>query len=120
MSLEAGEVVLGSDVALKRGDVDEVLGQVSAEVDDLEGADDGVQAGELQAVRRQVDLLDGNGRSGGHGGEKLLQLFQTLAVRGLDAGILCRMMPRFWRRPRWMESSRVRSRTVPVFFAGDD
>ena len=59
--LGGGEVVLGRDVVLERGDVDEVLGEVGAEVDDLEGADDGVEARELEAEGGEVDLLDLDG-----------------------------------------------------------
>ena len=56
--LGALEVVLGGDVVLQRRDVDEVLGEVGAEVDDLEGADDGVEAGKREAEGGEVDLLD--------------------------------------------------------------
>ena len=76
----AFEVVLRGDVVLQRGDVDEILGEVGAEVDDLEGADDGIEAGEREAEGGEVDLLDLDAGGGGYGGEKGLQLFETLAV----------------------------------------
>ena len=76
--------MLGGDVVLQRRDIDQVLGEVGAEVDDLEGADDGVEAGEREAEGGEVDLLDFNAGGGVDGGEKSLQLFESLAVCVLD------------------------------------
>ncbi len=55
--LRALEVVLRGDVVLERGDVDEILSEVGAEVDDLEGADDGTEAGKLETEGGEVELL---------------------------------------------------------------
>ncbi len=52
------KVVLGGEVVLERLDVDEVLREVGAEVDDLKGADDGVETGKFEAEGGEVDLLD--------------------------------------------------------------
>ena len=52
------EVMLRGDVVLQRRDIDQVLGEVGAEVDDLKGSDDGVEAGKREAEGGEVDLLD--------------------------------------------------------------
>ncbi len=80
--------MLGGDVVLERGDVDEVLGEVGAEVDDLEGADDGIEAGEVESEGGEVDLLDFDAGGGVDGGEQGLKLFEALAVGVLLGGAL--------------------------------
>jgi len=66
------EVVLRGDVVFQRGDVDEIRGEEGAEVDDLEGADDGVEAGSLDTEGGEVDLLDLDAGGGVDGGKKRL------------------------------------------------
>ncbi len=80
------EVVLRGDVVFQRGDVDQIRGEVGAEVDDLEGADDGVEAGEANAKGIEVDLLDFDAGRGVYGGKKRLQFFETLAVGVFHGG----------------------------------
>ena len=79
--------MLGLEVVLEGGDVEDFLGEKGAEIDDLEGADDGIQSGELEAVGGEVNLLDGDGALAGDGGEKLLKLLEALAVGVLDGGV---------------------------------
>jgi len=85
---EAGalEVMLRGDVILQRGDVDQVLGEVGAKVDDLEWSDDRRETGKLQSVGGKIDLLDLNAGRAGDGRQKRLQLLKTLAVRVLLRG----------------------------------
>jgi len=52
--------MLRGDVILQRGDVDQVLGEVGAKVDDLEWSDDRRETGKLQSVGGKIDLLDLN------------------------------------------------------------
>ena len=71
---EAGafKVVLCGDVVFQCGDVEEILCKVGAEVDDLKGADDGIEAGKLQAEGGEVDLLDLDAAGGVDGWQKRL------------------------------------------------
>lgn len=82
----AFEVVFRGEIVFQRGDVDEVLGEVGAEVDDLEGPDDGVETGNSEAEGCEVDLLNFKTGGGVDRGEKRLQLFKTLAVGVFDTG----------------------------------
>ena len=82
----AGEVVLGREVVLEGGDVDKVLGEVGAEVDDLKGSDDWLDAGEFEAEGGEVDLLDLDAGVGGGGGKQGLKLFEALTVGVLLGG----------------------------------
>ncbi len=113
VSFCALKVMLRRDVVLKRLQVHQVLRQVRAEVHHLERPDDRVQPGKLQSKRRQVDLLHLDRGRARDRRQQLLQLLQPLAVR-LCSAEPCRITPRFWRSPRAMASSSVRSMTVPV------
>jgi hypothetical protein len=78
--------VFRGEITLQRRNIDEVLGQVGAEVLHLEWADDGVDAGEFEAVGGQVDLLHLNGCVASDGGQQSLELFELLAVRAPRGG----------------------------------
>ena len=71
---------------MQRGDVDQVLGEVGAEVDDLKGPDDGVETGEREAEGGEVDLLDLDAGGDIDGGQQRLQFFEPLAVGVLHGG----------------------------------
>ena len=76
----------GGDVVLEGGDVDEALAERGAEVKDLEGADDGIDAGEFEAEGGEVDLLDLVAGGGVNRGEQSLELFEALTVGVLLGG----------------------------------
>ena len=82
------KVVLGGHVLLEGGEVDEVLGEVGAEVFYLKGSDDGFDARKTKAVGGKVDLLDGVGGTAGYGGQERLQAFKPLAAGLTLAGAL--------------------------------
>ncbi len=74
------EVVLGGHVGLKGVQVDQVLRQVGAEILYLKGSDDRIDSGELKSVGGEVDLLHGDRRAAGHGGQQRLQALEALAA----------------------------------------
>ena len=86
VSLAAGEVVLGGDVVFQRGDVDQALREVGAEVEDLERTDDGIEPGKLKSEGGEVELLDLDAGVGGDGGKQGLELLEPLAVGVLLRG----------------------------------
>ena len=86
--LRAFEVVPGGEVVLQCGDVYQILREIGAEVDDLKGTDDGVEAGNVESECSKVDLLDLDAAGCVDGGQKGLQLFETLSVGVFHGGVL--------------------------------
>ena len=78
--LSAFEVMPGGDIVFERGDVYQILSEIGPEIDDLEWADDWIQARKLETEGREVNLLNLDACGCADGGKKRLQLFKTLAV----------------------------------------
>ena len=64
--------MLRGNVFLQSGYIHQALRQIGAEVDHLEGANNGIQSGKFQSESGQIDLLHLDGGVAGHGRQKRL------------------------------------------------
>ena len=72
--------MLRGNVVFQRRYIDQALGQIGAKVDDLERANNGIEAGKLEAERGEINLLNLDGGIAGDGWEQRLKLLKLLAL----------------------------------------